>query len=188
MDNFSPGNSFITISDGMIEDIRAENATTFVTISYTECVNCRNPQQTVRLVVGSNTLILNENGNRIPVNRLKVGMTVNASFSSAMTRSIPPQASAFIIQIVRRPVSDNVTTGRILDIDRQNRSFTTISGGNLSSIIRFNVPRNVIILDRFGRRINFSRLTPGLRVRVRHATFMTASIPPQTTAFEIQIL
>ena len=29
---------------------------------------------------------------------------------------------------------------------------------------------------------------PGLRVRVRHATFMTASIPPQTTAFEIQIL
>lgn len=188
MDNFFPENSFITISNGLIKDISTENATTFVTISHTECVNCRNPQQTVRLVVGNSTLILAENGNRIPVTRLRVGMTVNASFSSAMTRSIPPQAAAFIIQVVRIPVSDNITIGRILEINRQNRSFTTITGGNLSSVIQFNVPRNAIILDRFGRRINFSRLTPGLRVRVRHAAFMTASIPPQTTAFEIQIL
>ena len=55
-------------------------------------------------------------------------------------------------------------------------------------MIRFNVPEDVLIFDRLGRRINFSKLVPGMRVRVRHATFMTASIPPQTTAFEIRVL
>lgn len=80
-----------------------------------------------------------------------------------------------------------ITTGRIIDVDRSNRSFTTISDTHLSSIIRFNVPMNALILNRNGRRINFSVLVPGLRVWVRHASFMTASIPPQTTAFEIKI-
>lgn len=84
--------------------------------------------------------------------------------------------------------TENVTVGRILNIDRQNRSFTTISDRNPSSVIRFNVPRNIRIWDIFGRPINFSRLTPGLRVQVRHASFMTASIPPQTTAFEIRVI
>lgn len=188
MDNFFPTDSVIHVSNAIIEDISFDNANTFVTISYEDCVNCSRAAQTVRLVISNSTLIFNENGNRIPVTNLRVGMTVNASFSSAMTRSIPPQSNAFMIRIVRRPVESNITIGRILDINRQNQSFTAISDRNLSSIIRFNVPRNTLILDRNGRSVNFSRLTPGQRVRVRHAAFMTASIPPQTTAFEIQIL
>lgn len=88
----------------------------------------------------------------------------------------------------RRPPRGNVTVGRIINIDRRNRSFTTISDGNVSSVIRFNVTPHALILTRDGVPVNFSRLRPGLRVRVRHANFMTASIPPQTTAFEIWIL
>lgn len=81
----------------------------------------------------------------------------------------------------------DTTNGAILQIDRQNRSFTTISNGNPLSIIRFNVPNNALIFDRFGRPVDFNRLTVGMRVQVRHANFMTFSIPPQTTAFEIRI-
>lgn len=84
--------------------------------------------------------------------------------------------------------SDNITIGRIINVDRESRSFTTISDRNLSSTIRFNVPMNARIFDMFGRPIPFHRLIPGLRVRVRHAAFMTASIPPQTTAFEIRVI
>ncbi len=188
MDNYFPTDSVIQVSDAIIENIGNESSNTFVTISYNDCIHCGRTSQTVRLVVGNNTIILSETGNRIPVTSLREGMIVDASFSSAMTRSIPPQSNAFMIRIVRRPVEGNITIGRILDIDRQNRSFTTISDGNFSSIIRFNVPMNTLILDRNGRRVNFSRLNPAQRVRVRHASFMTASIPPQTTAFEIQIL
>ncbi len=188
MDTFFFGNPATNIRNGIIEEISSANNNTFVTVSRTNCPGCRRGEEnTIRLVVGNNTIILNENGNPMPVRNLRVGMTVNASFSSAMTRSIPPQASAYIIQVIRRPLPDNTTVGRIVDIDRQNRSFTTVSDGNLSSIIRFNVPQNALIFDRFGRPMTFSRLTPGLRVWVRHAAFMTASIPPQTTAFEIRV-
>ena len=47
-----------------------------------------------------NTTILNENGNVILPRELAVGMTINAMVSSAMTRSIPPQAQAFVIQLL----------------------------------------------------------------------------------------
>lgn len=85
------------------------------------------------------------------------------------------------------PPQNDITVGVILDVDRQNRSFSTISNGNPFSIIRFNVPNTAFLFDRFGRPMDFNRLTPGMRVWVRHANFMTYSIPPQTTAFEIRV-
>ena len=141
-------------------------------------------------------------------------MLIHATVSSAMTRSIPPQTTAYLIRILRRmsqpqpprpqpprpqplpprpqpprpPQPEEVTEGTILNVDRSNRSFTTINGGDFSTVIRFNAADNVMIFDRSGRPINFDRLTAGMRVRVRHANFMTASIPPQTTAFEIRVL
>lgn len=188
MDNFFPENSVINISRGLIENISSQNDTVLVTISYTDYENGRRNDRTVRLAVGNNTLILDESGNAIPVSELRAGMIINAVISSAMTRSIPPQASAFLIRIVRRPAPENVTIGRIVDIDRHNRSFTTISGNQPASMIRFAVPPDALIIDRFGIRMNFSRLVPGMQVWIRHASFMIASIPPQTTAYEIRVV
>ena len=188
MNNISFDNDTINISNGLIENISSDNNTTFVTISYSTCDRCDGNIQTIRLVVGNNTIILDELGNPVNVSTLQTGMRVNAIVSSATTRSIPPQARAFLIQIVSRPHNNNNHTGRIVNIDRENRNFTTISDGNLSSTIRFNVPMNARIFDVFGRPMNFNRLSPGMRVRVRHADFMTASIPPQTTAFEIRVI
>ena len=85
------------------------------------------------------------------------------------------------------PPQNDITVGVILDVNRQNRSFSTISNGNPFSIITFNVPNNAFIFDRFGRPLDFNRLMPGMRVWVRHANFMTYSIPPQTTAYEIRV-
>lgn len=188
MVTFFPNNPITHISNGIIENITTENNARFVTISYTERVNNREVPRTARLVVGRNTTVLDENGNFIPARTLTTGMIVNAVVSSAMTRSVPPQTAAYLIRIVSRQMTDNIVTGRILEIDGQNRSFTTAGDRNPSSIIRFNVPENAAIFGRNGRRINFSALMPGMRVRVRHASFMTASIPPQTTAFEIRVL
>lgn len=169
------------ITNGTIEYISTERGTTFVTVGSMD-------GQTVRLVVRPRTIILNTNGNPIPASDLRTGMTINAAFSSAMTRSIPPQATAYLIRVVERPLPDGITIGRILDIDRNNRSFTTISDRDFSSVIRFNTSENTRFFDRFGRHIQFSGLNPGMRVRVRHANFMTASIPPQTTAYEVRIM
>jgi hypothetical protein len=175
------------ITNAIIENISSSNRTLYITISYDECVDCNRIEQTLRLVADNNTRITDEKGRPIPATQLREGMTINTTVSSAMTRSIPPQATAIRIQIVARPLPDDTTIGRIADINRQNRSFTTISGTNIASVIRFIVPANTPIFDRFGRPIDFSRLIPGMQVWVRHASFMTASIPPQTTAFEIRV-
>lgn len=91
------------------------------------------------------------------------------------------------MDIRHRPPA-NITIGRIINIDSSSRSFSTMTDRDPSTIIRFNVPEDAKIFDLFGRPIHFSQLRPGMRVRVRHASFMTLSIPPQTTAFVIQVI
>lgn len=181
-------NESIFVSNAIIENISFSRNTWLVTITYNNCINCRNQNQQVVLVVDRNTAIQDETGAMIPPRELAIGMIINAVFSSAMTRSIPPQAQAFGIRVLSRVSAYETTTGRILEVDSQNQTFTTISNFNPSSVIRFNLSPDTVILNRWGRPIPFSRLVPGLRVRIQHASFMTASIPPQTTAFVIEIL
>lgn len=194
--------TFTEIQRGRIEEITRDNRNTLVTVSYqdgrgrdmdwnrqNDHRRDGNPiEQQIRLVVNNRTIIFDEFGNTIRPNELQRDMIINAIVSSAMTRSIPPQATAYVIRITRRPVSDNTVIGRIIDIDRNSRMFTTITANNPTSIIRFSVPNNTPIFDILGRPMGFSGLFPGLRVQVRHAAFMTASIPPQTTAREIRVI
>lgn len=185
--NQNSNNPVMHVANAIIDAISADANVTYVTISYTEHTNRLPTNRTLRLVVGRTTTILNEMGNFIPVSELEPGMIVNATFSSAMTRSNPPQAVAFLIRVVRS-LPDYTVIGNILEIDRENRTMTTIQGQNRNSIIRFNVPQNTPVYDRNGASMNFNRLMPGMHVKVRHAEFMTLSIPPQTTAFEIRVL
>lgn len=97
-----PGNSMENITNALIENITFQSGTAFVTVSYFDCAICQKSRQTLRLVVGDNTLIFDEGGNILSINLLKTGMFINATISSAMTMSIPPQAQAFIIRILRR--------------------------------------------------------------------------------------
>lgn len=183
-----PNRNVIRVFSAVIEDIFRDRNTTFVTISYSDCVGCGGAPDSVRLVVNQDTDIYNERGRRIRVGELERGMIVDASFSSAMTRSIPPQAQAFFIRITRRMNQTETTTGRMIEVNTRNNFILVLRNQNPSSAIRFNITPDTVILDLFGRRIRLSQLNPGFRVRVEHASFMTASIPPQTTAFRVQII
>ncbi len=179
---------YMNIRNGVIEDIFRDRENILVTVSYSRC-QCNNAaEDMVRLVVGPQTKIFDRNGGEISASELRVGMTINASFSTAMTRSIPPQAVAFVIRIVDTPHQENVVVGLILDVDRRNRSFTTVSDRSALSVIRFNVPEDAEIIGRDGREMEFNGLREGMQVRVIHEDFMTASIPPQTTALRIRVL
>lgn len=180
--------TFNTINRGRIEDISRDNRNTLITVVYGRGAGRDRMEERLRMVVSNRTLIFDEFGNLIRPSELTRDMIINAVVSSAMTRSMPPQATAYAIRVLRRPVADNVITGRIIDIDRDSRMFTIVSGNNPNSVIRFSVPMNTPVYDMQGRPMGFARLFPGLRVQVRHADFMTASIPPQTTAFEIRVL
>ncbi len=192
IDNFSssrrPDRNVIRVFSALIEDITRDRGTVFVTISYTNCAGCSTPSDTVRLVVNQSTDIYDEQGRNIRPNELERGMTIDASFSSAMTRSIPPQAQAFFIRITERPARSVTTTGRIAEVNTRNNFIIVLTSQNPSSAIRFHILPDTVILDLFGRRTRLSALRPGFRVRVEHASFMTAGIPPQTTAFTVQVI
>lgn len=176
----------IRVRNAVIEKIESDRGTTFVTIRYGNRPNER--EERVRLVVSRETRIVNEEGGRIPVRDLEEGMRVDATFSEAMTRSIPPQAQAIRIRVKEPVRRTEVTFGRIWEVNTRDNFILVMRNQNLTDIIRFNVGDETRIEDIFGRRIRLSRLVPGLRVRVEHADFMTASIPPQSPAFEIRMV
>ena len=186
---FSPPNrNVIRVFSAVIQEVSRERNTTFVTISYNDCIGCSRSSDSVRLVVNQDTDIYDERGRSIRASELERGMIVDANFSSAMTRSIPPQAQAFFIRVTRRSNRNETTTGRIIEVNTRNNYILLLRNQNPSSAIRFNISPNTVILDLFGRPIRLSSLRPGFRVRVTHASFVTASIPPQTTAFNVQVI
>jgi hypothetical protein len=195
MDNFSieamirRRNDVIFVQDAIIEEIVIDNRTGFVTISYGVMGDrCMVFMQLVTLVVGRDTVIRSQFGQDLSLRDLREGMIVDAEFSSAMTKSIPPQSRAFRITVIRQNDSISITEDRILSVDTNNGFFYTGDANDMLSQMRFVVNNETRIMDRRGNRIRLRDLRPGQLVRVEHANFQTMSIPPQTTAFTVQVL
>lgn len=182
------GRDVIIAENAFIENISRDNRTGYVTISYG--VMDRNQilnMQVVTLVVGRDTIIMNQFGQPVAFRDLREGMTVDAEFSAVMTRSIPPQSRAFRITVIESMQSD-FTEGRVIEVDPINGFLYTGIPFDIFSQMRFVVTDSTTIRDRRGRRIRLRDLRPGNLVRVEHAIFQTMSIPPQTTAFDVQVL
>lgn len=183
------GRNVITAENAFIENINWDRRDAYVTISYGVMDRNRTMNmQVVTLVVGRDTLVRNSADRPISFRNLREGMIVNAVFSANMTRSIPPQSRAFSITVVREDNKSAFTEGRIFQVDTQYEFFMTGDPFDINTQMRFNVSDSTVIRDRRGRRIRLRDLRFGDFVRVEHATFQTMSIPPQTTAFEVQVL
>jgi hypothetical protein len=181
-------NEVIFVQDALIEEIIIDNRTGFVTISYGVMgERCMVYMQLVTLVVDRDTVIRNQFGQDLSLRDLREGMIVDAEFSSAMTRSIPPQSRAFRITVIQND-SVSITEDRVLSVDINNGFFYTGNAEDMLSQMRFVVNNETRIMDRRGNKIRLRDLRPGQLVRVEHANFQTMSIPPQTTAFNVQIL
>ena len=142
----------------------------------------------VILIVSDSTIIQDESGNDISARKLRPDMLINAFISCAMTRSMPPKAQAYRIQLVSMANIEVTTVGRVLERSSFPPSFLLLSGPRPVSTIRFNVSPETRFFNVRGRRISFEDLRVGQRVSVTHSPAMTASIPPQTTAFTVRIL
>ncbi len=180
----------IRTRDSIIEEIRIDRNTGFVTISYGVMGDFNiTHMELVTLIVSRDTIIRDRAGRNMSLTDLREGMVVDAEFSSAMTFSIPPQSRAYRIIVVNKNIEPSRTTvGRVLSIDFRNGFLYTGNANDLSSQMRFVITDSTTILDRNGRRIPIGNIRLGQRVRVEHATFQTPSIPPQTTAFVVQMI
>lgn len=183
--------NIMRIDNALVEEVFCyDNSVGHILISYAvRDADQVTSIQTLRLNTGRNTVILNMFGRRINACQLRKGMWINAVFSSRMTRSIPPQANAFLIIVKRNPRPQNNTTdGRIASVDPRNRFLITGNPNDINSQIRYTISDDTVILNRFGNPIPLRALRPGQMVRITHADFQTASIPPQTAAYRIQII
>lgn len=183
--------NIMRIDNALVEEVFCyDNSVGHILISYAvRDADQVTSIQTLRLNTGRNTVILNMFGRRINACQLRKGMWINAVFSSRMTRSIPPQANAFLIIVKRNPRPQNNTTdGRIASVDPRNRFLITGNPDDINSQIRYTISNDTVILNRFGNPIPLRALRPGQMVRITHADFQTASIPPQTAAYRIQII
>lgn len=175
----------VFVENALVEDVSTENGVTgHILISYS--VPNQAAPELLKLNVNRNTIILNSNMRLFTIRK---GMRINAVFSQVMTRSIPPQSNAFLIMVQRAAQApSNVTTGRIFRVDTAENAIYTGSPNNINRQNKFIISDNTTITDRNGRLVNINALRPGQMVRIFHANFQTASIPPQTTAFHIQII
>ncbi|NLK63682.1 MAG: hypothetical protein GX289_01160 [Tissierellia bacterium] len=181
--------NIIRAENAIIENISRDNRTVYVTISYGILgdFNVIN-MELVRLVVGRDTIITDQLGNPMSIRDLREGMVVDAVFSAAMTRSIPPQARAYRLTVINDNMQSSFTEDIVLEVDLVNGFLYTGIPFDIMSQMRFVVTDSTTIRDRRGRRIRLRDLRPGELVRIEHANFMTMSIPPQTTAYDIQVL
>lgn len=179
------------IDNAYVEEVTCfNNSNGHILVSYS--VPGRNNKtsiETIRLNLNRNTTVLNSSGQNMCVCCIQPGMWVNVVFSARMTMSIPPQSNAILVMVRRNPLpASSVTTGRITMVDFDNNFLITQDPNNRNNQTKFIVTNTTSIRNRFGTPVRFNALQPGQMVRITHANFQTASIPPQTTAFHIQIL
>jgi hypothetical protein len=179
----------IRVRNALIEEIDYNNRSGLVTISYGVLGNYSMIfMEVVTLIVSRDTTIRDQFGQRISVRDLRVGMRIDAEFSTAMTRSIPPQTRAYRIVVKSEEASTAVTVDTVLEVDTRNNFLYTGSPRDITSQMRFVITNTTTILNRRGNRIRLGDLRRGETVRVEHANFQTPSIPPQTTAFQVRVL
>lgn len=181
----------ITAENALIEDLFIRDRTGFVTISYGVMDRNRIIQmQLVTLIISNSSSIRDQFGNQISFRNLRIGMIVNARFSSNMTRSKPPHAVAFSVVIVQENSSTLIEEGRVIRVD-VNGDFGYILTGvpsNPSRQMRYAVGKTTRISDRRGNQITLRGIRPGHTVRIERESFQTMSIPPQTSAISVQII
>lgn len=133
---------------------------------------------------------------KIDLETLKEGDIVLATYSKAMTRSIPPQSNA--IEIIKENVDINdvaaqpnlslmnlnAVINKITD-EEGYKSILVDDSNDKNSQISLNIDNNTIVMNANGEAVNFSDLKSGDKINVVHSPAMTFSLPPQTYAYAV---
>lgn len=185
-----PDETIIHVDNALIEEVAANTESTGYILIYYEASDENNmtSMQEIRLNVGNNTIIIDEKGISLNMYDLQEGMRINADFSSAVTRSIPPQSSAYRILVLQEEASYYITTDRVVSVDTNNGLLLTGNPYDMYDQMMFNISDETMILDQNGNAIPLEAIQPGQKVRVEHAIYETLSIPPQSPAYLVQVL
>jgi hypothetical protein len=184
------GDSFVHVENAIIDDVVADtDRTGYVLISFeVSDENNMTYEQEVRLNVWEDTMLIDENGINLSLDDLEEGMRIDADFSSAMTRSIPPQSAAYRIVVLEEDDMVEITVDRVVGVDVNNGFLQTGNPHDMNDQMIFTISDETVILDQDNNSTTLEKIQPGQLVYVEHAIFQTLSIPPQSPAYRVQIL
>lgn len=192
MENFVPQRigELIHVENALIEEIVAlTERSGYILISYQqEDESNMSYMQVLRLNIGDETLIIDEMGEELSVYDLEEGMRIAAVFSSAMTRSIPPQSFAYRIVVLQAEALMDITIDRVVSVDVNNGFILTGNPYDINDQLIFTISNETVILDQGNSTIPLAAIQPGQLIWVEHAIFQTLSIPPQSPAYRVQMI
>ncbi len=183
-----------SIDRGLVEEVSScSGRSGYMIVSYAiKGQNNMTKIELLRLNINANTLIRNQMNQPVCLCDIRPGMWIDAECAPFMSHSVPPQTTALRIVVKRdmhqKPPAGVTKVDRIVSVDTRNSFFITGNPNNINQQMRFVVTKETVILNQNGMRIQLCALHHGQRVEVTHADFMTMSIPPQTTAFRVQVL
>lgn len=182
--------TIIHVDNALIEEVAAETGSTGYILISAGLRNESNMMymEEIRLNVGNDTVITDEEGTPLDLYDLTEGMRIDADISSAMTRSIPPQSYAYRIVALQEEASVDVTIDRVVSVNTNYGFLLTGNPYDINDQMVFNISNETVILDQDGNTITLEEIQPGQLVWVEHAIFQTLSIPPQSPAYRVQVL
>lgn len=138
------------ITNAFVEEVNAfsNTSTGYIIVSYAASPGQQSDNiQMLRLNINRNTVILDSSGQVISLSEIRPQTWINAVFSSAMTRSIPPQANAFLIMVQKRRPQIEIATsiGRIASIDAANGFLYTGNPNDINSQVRYVVSNSTLL-------------------------------------------
>ncbi len=145
----------------------------------------------LQLNIRPGTLVLNALGRPVCFCDIRPGTWIDAFFSPMRTRSIPPQSAAFLIAVRRSaqgPAAVQLTVGPVASVNPEQNLLFVGDRWNPERQTRFVLTDTAVVSSRDDTPISLGSLRPGQLVRVTHSTAQTASIPPQSTAYQVQVL
>ncbi len=144
---------------------------------------------TVILNLPDETVLEDKDGNTIEVADITKGDLVYAEFSSAMTRSIPPQSNAIKIQVLKAADQGEVQENKYYGLVSQIEGSTLyMDGEDMDAKLVIHVDDKTQVKNELGENIALSDIKEGTYLEVVTSPAYTASLPPQTTAVSVSVL
>lgn len=142
---------------------------------------------TVVLNIGEETKLTGKDGEEIKITDLTKGMKVNVVYGPIMTASLPPQNVPVSVKIVEERESET-SLAKVLAVDLEAQQIVT--GEDVEkpeTQVVFNVGEETKI-TKDGKEIELKDIKADDTIRVIHSIAMTRSLPPQTAAYEIEVV
>lgn len=143
------------------------------------------------LNLNGNTIVIDENGKKLSVEDIKVGMKIDGYRELRETRSIPPQSNS--IKLVVKEDHSLKMEGKIGRINtgiNGTKYVDLIKGGTKNVTdggVRLIISDKTEIVDENGIPVEFDELKSDMEIEAIYSKIQTRSIPPQSNAYKIVV-